>query len=239
MEHRRDGDPGAKMLGIGGNGKHGFGRRLEQEAVDGGLVLPGNRSDRGWQREHHVIIGQRQKLGLAFCKPLACSRPLTLRAMPVTAGVVADDGVGAVFASRNMAAKLCRAAGFDGCHRFESPEAQMAGVGLAPSSPMAAEDIRNLKRGTRHSRKRLARRIAPLLVKGKPVERAHHLADRACRHARVKRRRVELGVSQQNLDHPDVDILLQKMRRKAVPKRVHGDALVDLRHMGCRMAGAV
>ncbi len=70
VQHRRHADPGAKVLGIGGNGEHGLGRRLEQKAVDQGLVLPGDGADRRGQREHHVIIGQGQKLGLAFCEPL-------------------------------------------------------------------------------------------------------------------------------------------------------------------------
>jgi hypothetical protein len=43
--------------------------------------------------------------------------------MAVAAGVVADDGVAAILATRNMAAKLCRAAGFDSGHRFELDEA--------------------------------------------------------------------------------------------------------------------
>jgi hypothetical protein len=43
--------------------------------------------------------------------------------VPVAAGVVADDGVAAVLASRNMAAKLRRAAGFDRGHCFQLPEA--------------------------------------------------------------------------------------------------------------------
>ena len=60
--------------------------------------------------------------------------------------------VAAVFAARDMAAKLRRAAGFDGRHRFQLPEAHMPGVGVAPGSPMVAENIRNLKRGTRHGR---------------------------------------------------------------------------------------
>ena len=107
------------------------------------------------QREHHMVIGQRQKLGLAVGEPLARRGPLTLRAVPVAAGVVADDGVAAVFASRNMAAKLRRAAGFDGGHRFQLAEAYMPGVGLAPGGPVAAEDVRNLKRGTRHGPRRL------------------------------------------------------------------------------------
>ena len=54
-------------------------------------------------------------------------------------------------------------------------------------------------------------------IRRKPVQRAHHLADRAGGHARIKRRRVELGVAEQNLNHPDIDILLQQMGRKAVP----------------------
>ena len=114
MQHRRDADPGAQMLGIGGDGEHGLGRRLEQKAIDFRLVLPGDGADRRRQREHDVIIGQRQKLGLAVRQPLACSGSLTLWAMPVAAGVVADDGVTAVLASRDMTAKLRRAAGFDG-----------------------------------------------------------------------------------------------------------------------------
>ncbi len=73
----------------------------------------------------------------------------------------------------------------------------MPGAGLAPGSPVAAEDIRNLKRRPRHGGWRLYRRIAPLLKQGKPVQGAHHLADRGGGHARVKRRRVELGMAQQ------------------------------------------
>jgi len=150
MQHRRHADPGAEMLGIGGDRKHGLGRRLEQKAVDFRLVLPGDGADRRGQREHHMVIGQGQKLGFALRQPLASRCSLALRAMPVAAGVVADDGVATVFASRDVAAQLRRAAGFDGGHCFQLPEAQMPGVGLAPGCPVAAEDVRNLKRRTRH-----------------------------------------------------------------------------------------
>jgi hypothetical protein len=43
--------------------------------------------------------------------------------------------------------------------------------------------------------------------------------------------------SEQDLDHPDIGVLLQQMRRKAV-KRVRGHVLVDLGHVGRGMAGA-
>src|SRR5258708_39108929 len=41
------------------------------------------------------------------------------------------------------------------------------------------------------------------------VERAGHLADRLDGDARVERRRVELLVSEQDLDDPDIGLLLQ------------------------------
>ena len=38
--------------------------------------------------------------------------------------------------------------------------------------------------------------------------------------ARVERRRFQLRMSEQDLNHPDIGILLQKMGRKAMPERV-------------------
>jgi hypothetical protein len=44
--------------------------------------------------------------------------------------------------------------------------------------------------------------------------------------------------SEQHLDHPDIGVLLQKMRRKAVTKGVWGHLLADLGHLGRGIAGA-
>src|SRR6202022_3758813 len=71
------------------------------------------------------------------------------------------------------------------------------------------------------------------------IERAHHLTDRLGGNARIQRRGVELGVAEQHLDHADIDVLLQEMRGKAVPQGVKRDALVDLGHVSCRVAGAI
>src|ERR1700688_789044 len=70
------------------------------------------------------------------------------------------------------------------------------------------------------------------------IERAHDLPDGLGGDAGVERRGVELGVPQQDLDHPDIGVLLQKMRRKAVTKGVRGHLLADLGHLGCGIAGA-
>src|SRR3954447_6053772 len=66
------------------------------------------------------------------------------------------------------------------------------------------------------------------------VERAGHLADRVDRDAGVKRRRVELLVSEQNLDDADIGLLLQEMGGKAVAQGVNADPLGDAGAPGCQ-----
>src|SRR5450432_1823878 len=70
------------------------------------------------------------------------------------------------------------------------------------------------------------------------IERAHDLPDGLGGDPRIERRGVELGVPQQDLDHPDIGVLFQKMRRKAVTKGVRGHRLADLGHPGRGIAGA-
>src|SRR6266700_5737393 len=70
------------------------------------------------------------------------------------------------------------------------------------------------------------------------IERAHDLPDGLGGDTRIERRGVELGVPQQDLDHPDIGVLLQKMRRKAVTKGVRGHRLADLGQLGRGIAGA-
>ena len=55
------------------------------------------------------------------------------------------------------------------------------------------------------------------------VERAGHLAERADGDAGVERGGVELFVSEQNLDDPNIGFLLQQMGGKAVPQCVNAD----------------
>src|SRR5215218_10912721 len=71
------------------------------------------------------------------------------------------------------------------------------------------------------------------------LQRAHDLADRLGGDAGIERRGVELGVTEQDLDHPDIDVLLEQMGGKAVPQGVQRDALFDLSHLGGGVAGAI
>src|SRR5215472_12420579 len=65
-----------------------------------------------------------------------------------------------------------------------------------------------------------------------PVEWTGYGADRRIGDASVKRRGVELGVTQKRLNHPNIDILLEQMRGEAVPQRVWRHALFDPRSLG-------
>lgn len=58
--NHRAADRGAASLGCG----------LEQQIVDGRLVLQGDGADRGRQGQDEVIVGNRQQLHLAVCKAL-------------------------------------------------------------------------------------------------------------------------------------------------------------------------
>src|ERR1700739_4881295 len=61
------------------------------------------------------------------------------------------------------------------------------------------------------------------------VERACHLAERVNGDPCIERRRVELLVSEQNLDEPDIGLSLQEMRGKAVPQCVNADTFGNAR----------
>src|SRR5664280_2950127 len=118
------------------------------------------------------------------------------------------------------AAEGRRAAALDGRHDLELAEAYMAGVGSAPCRSMAAENICDLQNWTRHKSRALRGRPARSAHQEEQDERARYLPDRLGGHLGVERRGVELGVSEQDLDHPDVDILFQKMRGEAVAQRM-------------------
>src|SRR5262244_2836874 len=155
--------------------------------------------------------------------------------MPVTTGVVGDLGMAAlvVLAARDMPAERCRAAVLDRRHHLELAEADMAGVGLAPRRSMAAEDIRNLQPWTCQQRRASGWRLGlgllldlvVDLVRLGPqwrvaIEQAHDLADRVGGDARVERRRLKLGMTEQDLDHPNVNVLFEQVGREAMAQSV-------------------
>src|SRR5260221_1968248 len=71
------------------------------------------------------------------------------------------------------------------------------------------------------------------------LERTGYRADRLRRDTGIKRRRVELGMSQKDLNNPDVDVLLQKMRGEAVTQGMGCHALPDAGRFRRLMDGSI
>ena len=135
VEHGGGADASAEMPGIGGDRQQRLGGRAEQQVVDDRLVLVGDRSDLGRQREDDVEVADRQQIGLAGGKPIPCRRTLTLWAMAVAARVVGDAAVAAILATLDMPAERGRAARLDRRHHLELTQAHMPGIGSAPVGP--------------------------------------------------------------------------------------------------------
>src|SRR6516162_116913 len=103
-------------------------------------------------------------------------------------------------------------------------------LALRHAAPWARKTSATSRRG-RATRPRSGGRRSAREVKAEPLQRALDVADRIDGDAGIERRRLELGVSEQHLDHADVDVLLEQVRGEAVPQGVRRDALGDARQI--------
>src|SRR5215469_5539126 len=71
------------------------------------------------------------------------------------------------------------------------------------------------------------------------LERTRHRTDCLSGDTSIERGRVQLGVSKQNLDNTDIDILLEQMRGKAVAQCMRTDTLLDASGFRCLMDSTV
>jgi hypothetical protein len=150
MQHQRGADLSAKMFRIGSDGQQRFRSHIKQQSIDRRLVGIGKSTDFCRQGEHDVVILDGQQVGLPGFKPALCSTRLTLRAMPVAAGVVADLLVSAGIATQYVSSQRRGTALFDGRHHLELAEVQMTGLLLAPCGTMGAKDVCDLQGWPRH-----------------------------------------------------------------------------------------
>ena len=99
-----------------------------------------------------------------------------------------------------MSTQRRAAALLDGRHDFELTQAQMRALSLAPSGPMHTEDVGDFQGEAPH---------AADLRGWQNLQRADHRAQDLGGYVRIHRSGLELFVSEQNLDHADIDLLLQ------------------------------
>src|SRR5262249_20744111 len=134
---------------------------LEQEIVDHRLVLVGNGSDLGGPREAAKPIRNPHQARPAVLPPRPRLAALGLWRVPISATGRCNGGGGAlrVLAARQTTTQHGGAAGLDGSQHLQLCVADMAAVGLTPSGPEVAEDVRNFQSGTQDKRSRLLRSV--------------------------------------------------------------------------------
>ena len=119
-----------------------------------------------------------------------------------------------VLAARDVATERRGAAGLDGAHDLQLCVAHVAAIGITPSGTEVVEDICDLESGTLQECATLLRRV-PLGVQWlQQIERAHNAAEYLGRDFGIDRGRLQLGVTEQNLNHADIHTLLEQVRCK-------------------------
>ena len=145
MKHGRDSDPRAEMPGIGGDGQHGLGRRLEQQIIDHRFVLQGDVGDLGRQCEDDMEIPDWQQIGFALGQPGPCGSALAFGTMPVAATVIGDPLMAAVRAGLDVTPKGGGAAMLDRRHHLQLMQAQMSGMVGPIGRSGSTEDVGDLE----------------------------------------------------------------------------------------------
>ena len=100
---------------------------------------------------------------------------------------------GVVLAAHDVPAEGRRAAALDRAHHLELGEAQVTAIGLTPSGPVVAEDIRDLQA---HAGPALCWR--PLRWQRQPIEGAQYRAQHVGGDVGIAGCRVQLGMAQQH-----------------------------------------
>src|SRR5438034_6612774 len=121
---------------------------------------------------------------------------------------------------------------------FNWPRLTWPALALRHAGPWPRKISATSKAGRDMRAALLGGRLSLLELEGDMLQRAHDLADGLGGDAGIERRGIELGVTEQDLDHPNIDVLFQKMGGKAVSECVRRYPLVDPGHVGSRMAGA-
>ena len=148
MQDRDAADLCAEPARIGSKRRHRLSGGLKQDGIDDGLVLESDRCDRCRKRKDDVEIGNRQQVGFSRGKPRGSGSSLTLRTMPIPAGIISDACHAAVVASLHVTAERLGSARNDRTHHAPLDPTEMTGMQTAIGVAMPAQDIGNLDGGS-------------------------------------------------------------------------------------------
>ena len=246
MQDGEEADLRTKATWIGGQRRHGFGRRREKNGVDPRLVLEGDRGDGRGHGEYDMEVWNRQQFGLPVHQPLRARRALTFWTVPVATGVVGDADDAAIVAGLDVAAQSRSAAGDDGAYDLLFDAADMADVRQPVSVAVAAKDIRDFQTNATRLSVKSARLLAHHWVstrrgdlQGQAVEGALRRSDHISRDAGIERGRHQAVVAKQDLDDTDVGSGLQQMGRETVAQGVQRHPFGEASFLDSRTASGV
>ena len=133
--------------------------------------------------------------------------------MPVPAGIVGNAPLSAILAGLDVAAQCSGAAVLDRRHHLELGQAEVSPMSFPIGRPGSTEYIGDLDRGAHGS---AVGRFA-FHQRHQPVEGPCDRVNSPGGDLGIERGRLQLAMSEQNLDDPDIGAILQKMGGKAVP----------------------
>ena len=225
-------DPGAQPARIGGERRHGVGGGLEQDCIDDSLILEGDLGDRRGQGEDDVEIGNGQEFGLAVRHPLRPRLSLALWTVTIATGVVGDPRDATGVAGFDMPAERRCPACRNRTHHAPLDTSEMRGMGACVTLAVAAKDIGDFNNGPVRMKAGAGHDPRPGALSSwwhhfqrQAIERALRRTDRMGRDLRVARRRRQIVVAEQDLNDPNVGLVLQEMGREAVAQRVQRHSL--------------
>ena len=105
VEHQEHADDRTEALGVGGHVAQRGGGAAHQQIIEDSRVGEGEVSDGGREREHHVMVFDRQEVLRLLVEPAGAGQGLALGTMAVAAGVVSDAFVTAVEAVLDVPAQ--------------------------------------------------------------------------------------------------------------------------------------
>src|SRR2546425_1555713 len=169
MENGEEADFGAEMLRIGGDEAQRFGSGMEENAVDGPLVLQGDGGNLFRHCKNNVKIRDVEKLRLAIVDPFGPRQRLAFWTVTIAAGVIRVAKMTALIAPLDMTAESGRAAPFDRCHDASLCGREPCAEFLTIRFAVAAKDVRHFQLRALHRARALEvlRRRQPLFREGR------------------------------------------------------------------------
>src|SRR5713101_7121782 len=146
MQHGEEADFRTEVFRIASDFEKCFCTSAKQQIVDDFLVLQSQWSKLRRKCEDHMDVARREKLSLTCGDPAFPSRGLTLRAVPISAGVVRDGGAmptaGALI---EMTAECGGATARNGQQYFDVLPAEPLAISFDEGSSRAADEIGHLE----------------------------------------------------------------------------------------------